>query len=332
MSAWYWTPPLNGQAVIRSETDRIERQLGLQTLVSLTDHNDISTVRLLDASNSAVSIPTSLEWTVPLDDGVIHLGVHNLPPKSSAVIADALARYTFQPEDSRIAELLNFLNDQPDTLIVLNHPMSGPRLTGTSRRKTMVMEFLDRHRRRIHAMELNGYRPWRENLAIVALADRYGLPVVSGGDRHGRAPNAVLNLTNAGTFSEFVSEVRKDKKSEVLVAPEYWRDLLARKLESIADFFRFYPEHPRGQQLWTDRVFIQLEEGVVGPLSSYWNAFAPRWVKFVMWLVSLVESKSLQAGLRVTIPKEVRVRLLGEGRYSELENPSVERGAGQEIE
>jgi len=313
-SEWYWTPPLTGQTVFESETQRIKRQLGLQPLISLTDHDDISTAKLLHTPDPSPGVPISMEWTVPIDGVVLHLGIHNLPSDSSTAIVNELASYRVQPKDVRFAELLALLNDYPETLVVLNHPLSGPRSLGTGRLKTLIMEFLNRHRKRIHALELNGYRPWSENRAIVALAERFGLPIVSGGDRHGRTPNAVLNLTNAGTFSEFVSEIRRDKVSEVLVTPEYWRDLLARKLESIADFFRVYPEHPRGQQRWTDRVFVRLEDDVVRPLSNYWKSTAPTWVKSVMWLVCLVESKSLQTALRMAIPRKVRVRLSGEGR------------------
>jgi hypothetical protein len=32
--------------------------------------------------------------------------------------------------------------------------------------------------------------------------------IISGGDRHGCEPSAVLNLTNAKTFSEFIDEIR----------------------------------------------------------------------------------------------------------------------------
>jgi hypothetical protein len=70
------------------------------------------------------------------------------------------------------------------------------------------------------------------------------LPVISGGDRHGHQPNAVLNLTDASTFSEFVLEIRDDKVSRVLVMPEYWEDLKTRKLEILADFFHTYPDYP----------------------------------------------------------------------------------------
>ena len=48
------------------------------------------------------------------------------------------------------------------------------------------------------------------------VAQHSGHPLISGGDRHGLEPNAIVNLTNAGSFSEFVAEVREDKISDVL--------------------------------------------------------------------------------------------------------------------
>lgn len=312
-AGWYWTPPLTGQSVFTSEAERIQRQLGLQPLISVTDHDDISAARGLRTADLSPRVPISLEWTAPINGEALHLGIHNLPAGSSNDIARELEEYRCRPRKAKLAELLTLLNESSDTLVVINHPLTRPRTAVSPRLKRLVTEFLKDHGERIHALEVNGYRPWTENHATVALAEQFGLPVVSGGDRHGRTANAVLNLTNARTFSEFAFEVRHEKVSEVLVMPEYWRDLLARKIESVADFFRSYPEHPRGQRLWTDRVFVQLEEGVVRPLSNYWRDTAPAWVKSAMWLVCLVQSKYLQGALRMAIPKKVRVRMLGEG-------------------
>ena len=50
----------------------------------------------------------------------------------------------------------------------------------------------------------------------MALAERWKLPVISGGDRHGCEPNGVINLTAARNFSEFAQEVRSDRNSVVV--------------------------------------------------------------------------------------------------------------------
>jgi hypothetical protein len=152
-----------------------------------------------------------------------------------------------------------------------------------------VGDFLHHYSNGIHALEINGYRSWKENCATMALADQFELPLVSGGDRHGCSPNAVLNLTTSRSFAEFASEVRVDKTSHILIMPEYRsKRVLERKMDSLADFFADYPENPCGQRRWTDRVFFQLEEGLVRPLSYYWQRTAPMWVKSVMWGIQLI--------------------------------------------
>ena len=45
--------------------------------------------------------------------------------------------------------------------------------------------------------------------------------LISGGDRHGVEPNANINLTNAASFTEFVHEIRREKKSNLLFMPQY---------------------------------------------------------------------------------------------------------------
>jgi len=48
--------------------------LGLRPLVSLTDHDNI------DAGLALEDEPISVEWTVPYERSIVHLGIHNLPP------------------------------------------------------------------------------------------------------------------------------------------------------------------------------------------------------------------------------------------------------------
>ena len=71
----------------------------------------------------------------------------------------------------------------------------------------------------LHAFELNGTRRWLENAAVVDLARAHSRPVISGGDRHAGEPAACINLTNARSFAEFVSEVRCGHSS-VLFMPQ----------------------------------------------------------------------------------------------------------------
>ena len=60
----------------------------------------------------------------------------------------------------------------------------------------------------MHALEINGFRTWEENRLTIELAREIGLPVVSGGDRHGCQPNTLLNISQSRSFEELVAEIR----------------------------------------------------------------------------------------------------------------------------
>ena len=73
---------------------------------------------------------------------------------------------------------------------MLNHPLWDLAGVGAAEHERSLRGFLDRYGWRLHALELNGYRPWKENDAVRPIADACGLPLISGGDRHGCEPAA----------------------------------------------------------------------------------------------------------------------------------------------
>ena len=79
----YWTPPLSPATALSVERGQIEN-LGLQALVSLTDHDDIQAGLALQVTASRDEVPISVEWTVPYQGSIFHLGIHNLPSADSA--------------------------------------------------------------------------------------------------------------------------------------------------------------------------------------------------------------------------------------------------------
>ena len=84
----YWTPPLTPMRAYETERNQIE-ELGLNSLVSLTDHDSIEAPALLRTVAETAQIPVALEWTVPFADTTFHLGIHNLPSISAqAIVAD----------------------------------------------------------------------------------------------------------------------------------------------------------------------------------------------------------------------------------------------------
>jgi len=278
-SKGWWCPPVDAAAVLASEMSQITDRLGLHPIVSITDHDNIEAPQALQSRVPPTDdVPISVEWTVPFERGFLHLGVHNLPRRRGDEIFGALSAYTQQRAFDGLAGLLDLLSADPETLVVLNHPLWDLAGIGAVDHALLVRRFLDEHRARIHALEVNGYRSWTENVGAIGLADAVSLPIVSGGDRHGCAPNALLNLTRATSFGEFVGEVRQQRRSVVLVMPEYRQPLVARKLAVASDAMREYPSYPRGQQRWFDLVSYE-RDGEIRCLSDTWPTGGPWWVR-----------------------------------------------------
>src|SRR5580765_5995617 len=196
----WWHPPVDAKAVLESETSQITKRLGLAAIVSITDHDTVGANLELQKNHANSAVPISCEWTVPFHEGFLHLGVHNLPSGQATDVFARLSRHTQDPHPGELLQLLESLSEDPGILIVLNHPLWDLAGVGSARHVGLVRRFLTEHRDVIHALELNGYRSWRENIGVQALQREYPMPLISGGDRHGCAPNALLNLTTASGF------------------------------------------------------------------------------------------------------------------------------------
>jgi hypothetical protein len=298
----YWIPPVSPTDVYRSECTRIRQRLGLQPLVSITDHDDIEATRSLKRRYPNGDIPISIEWTVPYGGRILHIGVHNLAPAEATDIAGELVRFQTSCRPHLLGDLLQWVNRCPETLVVLNHPFCDLVEFEIRHQKELAVQFLNRYGEYIHALEINGYRSWRENRLAMKLAQKYGLPAVSGGDRHCWSPNAVLNLTRARTFADFVAEVRYAKTSRILVMPGYLRNLVVREMEAFGDFFRTDRRDPKGHKRWKERVVYRMENGCEHSLIYYWRRYLPLWVKLVLWIASLVENRYIQLAARAVLP------------------------------
>jgi len=274
-SKGWWHPPISPRALFDSETAQIDARFGLRSVVSLTDHDDISSGLELQQWFASDRAPVSFEWTVPFRAGFFHLGVHGLPPLVSPRWFARLASFTQGASTEPLIDVLNDLIDA-GVLIVFNHPLWDLADVGAENHTASLREFLDAYQSRLHAVEINGYRSWRENGGVRRLSAERGLPLISGGDRHGLAPNAVLNVTHAKTFAEFAAEVR-DGVSHVVIMPEYDEHLAARVLASVADVLG--PQRTRRRtERWTDRVSCE-SEGTIRPLSYHWPDGGPLWVR-----------------------------------------------------
>ena len=103
---------------------------------------------------------------------------------------------------------------------------------GPVRHREILSDFLQSFLPVLHAIELNGMRSQKENREVLQLGDALNVPVISGGDRHGCEANAVLNLSQAGSFEEFVHEIRCERRSEVLLMPQFFEPLPIRLVEN----------------------------------------------------------------------------------------------------
>ncbi len=297
----YWRPPLAPREALALERKQLEERLGVRALVSLTDHDEIEACMQVQFLSGLHLAPISTEWTVPYGPSFIHLGVHNLPTQQARAVAAEMAAYTDSPTAKGLYELLDELNCFPETLIVHNHPLWDEQGIGEAAHLEMVRTFLKNHGWQIHALELNGLRSWRENAAVCRMAQETRHPVISGGDRHGCEPNANVNLTHAGTFAEFVEEIRCDRMSDVLFLPQYREARGFRYAETLWDVLRDYPEHP-GRVRWTDRVFLRQEDGTVAAASALWKKGEPDILRCFKAMVELFQLPGVRSMLRLALP------------------------------
>jgi hypothetical protein len=312
-AASYWTPPMTPKLAFDLESRQIEK-LELESMVSLTDHDSITAPMLLRMVPSARQIPVSVEWTAPYGKQSFHFGVHNLPSARANEWMKTLEEFTANPSDRRLTEILVALNEEPNVLVIFNHPLWDLYLVGREKSEFLVGEFLQKNGNYMHAMELNGLRNWDENRAVRLLAEKWNMLLISGGDRHGVEPNSNINLTNASSFTEFVHEVRREKKSDVLFMPQYAEPWKHRILQSTLDAIREYPEFPQGTRTWDERVCHPDANGVVRPLSELWpNGSAPAVLSWGIGLVQMLGAGLVSGSLRMAWSESRQLRMvLGE--------------------
>lgn len=316
-----WRPPLQPKMAYDLESRQIQR-LGLNSLVSITDHDTIEAPMLLRTVPSSRHIPVSVEWSAPFGQTIFHLGIHNLPSRDGMEWMRRFEEYTAAAEaapgsaamDARLLSMLRELHESPQVLIVFNHPLWDLHKVGPTH-ETEVLRFLSEAGSTIHAIELNGLRHVRENRDAARLAKETGHLVISGGDRHGLEPNANVNLTSAASFTEFVEEIRVDRVSHVHFMGQYqerWEQRIFRStLNAVTDFPEFMP----GWQRWDERAFHPDKDGVMRSFAELWpNGHAPRLLRYAIQLVRLGGVRGLSAPLSLAFPGVNRVeREIGVG-------------------
>lgn len=295
--AW-WTPPLSAKQALDLEASQIEDQLGLGALVSITDHDSIEAARMLSMTSAGKDTIWSVEWSVPYRGSCLHVGVHNMPVNTGESVMTAMRQYTRNPDERQIPEILDWIASSRDSLIVLNHPFWDEKSIGLDVRLRSAKSFLTHFRGLVHAVELNGLRPWSENMQVMDLANDFQMIAVSGGDRHGTEPNAVLNLTNASTFAEFAQEVRFQKRSDILFMPQYRHSTTARLMHYIGEIVGDYPAHSLGQAKWSDRIFYRCNDGSIKSLAQLWSGHAPAIADTLVGFTQLARRSAVRSALR----------------------------------
>jgi hypothetical protein len=292
----WWTPPLAPLDAYTVEFEQI-KALGLSPLVSLTDHDNIEAPTSLQAIDATRKVPISIEWTVPIRDTFFHLGVHNLPPLRARSLVMAMQEVTRKPNAAFLKEILAALHASPGTLVVLNHPLWDEKGVGADAHRAALLELLGRCGEYIHATELNGLRPWKENRQAILLAETWSKPVISGGDRHGFEPNVLLNLTGTSHFAEFTTQIRAGH-SHVLIGSRYREAYAGRIIQNVIDVLSTCENHGLGWREWPDRVFYTLDDGEVKSLSRIWGARPPVPVAAFTGCLRLARRAPLRQALR----------------------------------
>ena len=309
-STAFWSPPMTAQDVFNIEKTQIN-DAGLEAIASISDHDSIDANLKLNEQTKNEVAPISLEWTVPYSYGFFHVGVHNLPKENAVELTKTLLDYTFKKEnhsDENLHQMFSMLNELPEVLVVLNHPLWDIEMVGKERHADLLKNFLKEFGRWVHAFEINGFRSWSENKAVVEMAEALAYPIVTGGDRHGCKPNTVLNLTNSKTFGEFAEEIRVDKKSEVVLMPEYKQPLHSRQLQSFSEILKLYPEFPEGRQKWFDRVHFDIGDGHgLRQLSVHWKRGGPAWLRWAIWTLGVLGSPKARPVFEIARKRHDRV-------------------------
>jgi hypothetical protein len=313
----YWTPPLIPKLAFEVERNQIEKEISLAALVSLTDHDSISAPILVRVVEETSQIPLSLEWSVPFEGAVFHLGVHNLPSSRAQSIVADLDAYTRHHSALQLCELLAMLHECPEVLLVFNHPLWDLNGIGRQEYAHVLRRFLEANVRFLHAFELNATRSRSENKGVIALSGLWQRLLISGGDRHGCEPSGALNLTRAESFSEFVREIRVEQRSHVLFMPQYAESLGIRTAQAVLDVIRDYPGYLPGYRRWDDRVFHPDQSASEQPISALWKA-PPAFIERIFSVMRVMENASVRRALGQILRDEVSLELSSGGRYEAI--------------
>jgi hypothetical protein len=299
----YWRPPLSPRQVFDSESAQAADRFAATAIVSITDHDSIDANLSLAAIGLGECCPVSTEWTVPFRGSVFHVGLHNLPPGPAAAMMHEFKAFTARPAEPMLRDLLAWVDATPSALTVLNHPLWNAHVD-VDQCASALADFVRLHRPFLHATEINGYRGHAENKAVIRLGREWDLPVLAGGDRHGRAANAMVNVTSAGTVAEFVDEVRRGGVAHTVVMPEYREHSAVRVMAVVADVLNENGLGDPLQRHWTQRVFVVRDDGRHQSLAEFWAPKAPALLRGCASIAAFLGGSRARQAIRLGFPVE----------------------------
>src|SRR5271165_6432772 len=138
------------------------------------------------------------------------------------------------------------------------------------------------------------------NMAVLALAREVDLPVVSGGDRHGCEPNSVLNFTAGSSFDEFVEEIRIERRSQVVLMPQFFEPLRLRLLESAWHALSDAPGE-FGRRHWMSRIFVEADDGAGRPLTEFAGTRFQKVVDRFRFVMAFLASPQMRPAWRLAL-------------------------------
>ncbi len=242
-------------------------------------------------------LPISVEWTVPFGPTFFHLGVHNIPAKSATELMDQMSALTRSRSTLHLRSLLEALSRPQESLVVFNHPCWDESGVGQQTHDEWAARFATEYGAYLHAFEINGLRRWAENRRALQMARDFEKPVISGGDRHTLEPNAILDLTNASSFAEYVAQVRAGH-TDVLIMRQYRDPFQLRILQGLHELMQTHKNHGRGWQHWSDRVFYRCDDGIVRSMSTLFANHVPVSVQIFVKGLSMMRHPSVRRTFR----------------------------------
>src|SRR4051794_9846549 len=198
-------------------------------------------------------------------------------------------------------DCLSQLHAFREVLLVLNHPLWDEKQIGLAEHERTLFSLLSLGGDQVHALEVNGLRSFCENRKVMDLGAAIGKPVVSGGDRHGCEPNAILNLSEGSTFGEFTEEIRSGL-SQVVFMPQYKESVRWRTMQTVVDILRDYPGNLEGRRSWPQRVYRRQPSGDPVPISSIWpNGDGPKVFTAVSCAVRVAQWRGIRSAVKTLL-------------------------------